>query len=115
MAEFWGGDPETDLITHYVLDTTAQRSAAAYSPDVVFLNRLLKQEWNPRGIRFLGFVHSHPRGIRRPSSGYHEYAVRIFQSNPHRKHLYLPLVMSNADNKQFELLPFVAERHGDQR
>jgi hypothetical protein len=107
-----GGDPDTNIVTHYAFDPTAQRSSVAYSPDVLFLNDLLKREWNPKGIRFLGFVHSHPRGLQRPSSGDHEYAVEILKRNPHRSCLFLPLVMSGVDGAPFALLPFVAERRG---
>ena len=107
-----GGTYEDGLVAEYVFDAEARRTGATYSPNSGFLNRLFKRDWNPRGVRLLGFVHSHPRGYRRPSLGDEVYATRILEKIPDMPHLLLPLVMSAGDDGEFEILPFVAFRDG---
>ena len=105
-----GGTYEDGIVTEYYFDQTARRSGAAYSPDTDSVNRLLKEEWNPRNVRLLGFVHSHPPGIRQLSSGDLKYAERILQNIPELDALLLPLVMSEVDTGRFEVLPFAVVR-----
>ncbi|MBU1800792.1 MAG: ThiF family adenylyltransferase, partial [Actinobacteria bacterium] len=107
-----GGAYEDGVVTAFVFDAEARRTGATYSPNSGFLNRLFKREWNPQGVRLLGFVHSHPRGCRRPSLGDERYATRILEAIPDMPHLLLPLVMSAGDGAPFEILPFVAYRDG---
>ena len=103
-----GGRYDGD-ITEFVFDETARRSGATYSPNHKFLNNLFEQEWNPRGIRFRGFVHSHPGGFRGPSGGDLDYCRRILRAIPELEVLYLPIIMSDAGGA-FELLPFAITR-----
>ena len=108
-----GGEIDSGTVTHFVFDKSANRSSATYSPDHRVVNKVLKQNWNPSDVRLLGFVHSHPLGNRKPSHGDEIYAERILDHNEEQEFLWLPIVMSEADNGKFELLPFVAERAED--
>lgn len=103
-----GGDRSTGAVTKFYFDRSASRSGATYSPDCSTINRLLKERWNPLGIQFMGFVHSHPSGFRRPSFGDETYAKRILDAMPQVKRLMLFIVMSGADGRRYELLPYVA-------
>lgn len=108
-----GGDREKGIITHYEYDETARRSGATYSPDHHRLTELLRQSWNPAGVKLMGFVHSHPPGCRAPSGGDHVYAESILRANDSVELLFLPLVMSAADTGKFEMLPYIARRAED--
>lgn len=108
-----GGRYEDEVITAFRFDAEARRTGATYSPNTAFLNRLFKEDWNPRGIRLLSFVHSHPAGCRYVSHGDRVYAARILAAIPELKRLYLPIVMSTGDGMPFEIVPFVALRDGE--
>ena len=115
-AEFGGalgGDRETGLITHFQFDDAASRTGATYSPNTDFLNKLFADDWNPKGINLLGFVHSHPRGFRHPSGGDLYYAHQILTAIPELPQLFLPIVMSESDTGRFELLPYGVSRTAD--
>ena len=101
-----GGNPNEGVISHYHFDAEGSRTGVTYSPNAKLLTELLQKEWNPRGIRLMGFVHSHPRSFRRLSSGDIFYAERILGVNEEMAALYLPLVMSAGDAGRFEFLPF---------
>jgi len=98
------------VVTHFHFDDTARRTRATYSPDHETLNRLLQDDWNLRGIRLVGFVHSHPPGINQPSGGDLTYAQEILRRNPHLDRLLLPIILSESDAGRFELFPFAAIR-----
>ncbi len=108
-----GGDRARGVVTHFHFDHEANRTRATYSPNCDKLNRLLADEWNPRGIELMGFAHSHPRGVRIPSAGDKVYAHRILAAVPGLDRLLLPIIMSKADSGRFELLPFTAVRNGE--
>jgi hypothetical protein len=108
-----GGNPDLGVVTHFHFDDEASRTRATYSPDCQMLNRILAEEWNPAGIRLMGFVHSHPKWVRMPSSGDEVYAKRILAAVPEMDRLLLPIVMAEPDNGHFELLPFAAKRNGE--
>src|SRR5687767_11968851 len=71
-----GGNRASGTVTAFYFDETAATSRGTYSPNHEVVNRLLAEDWNPRGIDLLGFVHSHPAGIRVPSGGDQYYARR---------------------------------------
>jgi proteasome lid subunit RPN8/RPN11 len=108
-----GGSRTDGVVRHFYFDCSAEHTRANYSPDHEFLNRLFAEKWNPAGISFLGFVHSHPDGLRRLSQGDVTYARRILDHLPALERLLLPLAMTEPDSGRFELIPFSAVRHGD--
>jgi proteasome lid subunit RPN8/RPN11 len=107
-----GGDPDSGVVTEFYFDRSARRSTVTYSPDDQLLNRLFKREWNPRGIRVMGFVHSHP-GLRQPSAGDLSYSRRILDSIDDLDRLLIPIVISAADRGRFEIHPFAVTRNGE--
>ena len=108
-----GGRYEDEVITEFQFDAEARRTGATYSPNTTFLNRLFQEDWNPRGIRLLSFVHSHPPGCKYVSVGDRRYAARILDAIPELKRLYLPIVMSEGNGVTFEIRPFVALPDGE--
>ena len=106
-----GGDREKGVITHFHFDGEARTSGATYSPNHELLGSLLKSEWNPKGVKLMGFVHSHPRFCTMPSEGDRLYAKVLLDANDEIEALHLPIVMSGSGGA-FELLPFVAMRDG---
>ncbi len=105
-----GGSRQDGVVRHFAFDHTGSRSAITYSPDIAVLNKLFKEEWNPRDINLLGFVHSHPRGVTRPSGGDIFYAERILAAIPELEHLLLPIVMTASDTGSFSIHPWTAVR-----
>jgi hypothetical protein len=103
-----GGDPASGVVTHFWFDSKASRSGSTYSPDCNLLNGVLSREWNPNGVRLMGFVHSHPRGCRRPSKGDEIYARRILHAIPDLERLWLPIVIPRDDRDPFQLCPYAA-------
>ncbi len=103
------GSDNEGVITHFFPDSTAECSASEYTPDIEKLNRVIR-EWKKQGIRFQGFVHSHPAGFQRLSNADKEYARDIMSAFKGLAHLALPLVMTEPDAGDFQLIPFVAVR-----
>jgi proteasome lid subunit RPN8/RPN11 len=107
-----GGSRADGIVRHFAFDASARRSGATYSPDHGGLNRLFADRWNPNRVNLLGFVHSHPAGVRRPSSGDLRYARDILDRIPELDRLLLPIVMTAPNTGRFELLPYAAVRAG---
>lgn len=105
-----GGRRKAGTVTSYRFDDSARRTTATYSPDAGGLNELLRDEWNPNGVDLLGFVHSHPSGVWRPSTGDAAYAERILAAIPDMDRLLLPIVQTVPDTGAFQLHTFAATR-----
>lgn len=105
-----GGIPGSGVVSAVHIDKQATVSAVTYSPDVTSLNRVIRDKWRPRGIEFMGFVHSHPGSYRRPSLGDAAYATRILQVWTQLDRLLLPIVSSAADTGRFDVVAFSAIR-----
>lgn len=110
------GSRDDYVIQKFVLDPSGSRTSGAYDPDVVYLNRIVKEEWNQNGLAFIGFVHSHPRGVSRLSGdwgggiGDIGYMRRIMSAIPALTRFLVPIVYSTADGGDFKLFPYVAHR-----
>lgn len=102
------------IVRYFRFDDTAARTGATYSPDDKSLNAMFRRDWNPRGIRLAGFVHSHPPGFARPSCGDLAYAKRILAAIPDLPYLALPIAQTVPDTGEFRLVPFLVVRDGDQ-
>ena len=100
------------VVRFFRFDGTARTTGATYSPDDTSLNVMFREDWNPRGIRLAGFVHSHPRGYARPSGGDLAYAQRILAAIPDLPYLVLPIAQTVPDTGTFRLVPFLAVRDG---
>lgn len=105
-----GGSRRTGVISHIEPDRGAATTRATYSPDVAAVNALITGPWKADGVDFVGFVHSHPAGFVRPSSGDQVYAHRILQAMPSLPSLRLPIVQSAADTPEFTVNGYTAYR-----
>ena len=75
---------------------------------------MFREEWNPFGINLLGFVHSHPPGVWRPSGGDIYYAQDILKAIPDLPYLLLPIVKTKPDTGAFDIFPYAAVRDGNE-
>ena len=105
------GPLNSDDITDFYFDHSARLTGATYSPDHITLNRKMKQEWIPRGVDMKGFVHSHPRGVDRLSSGDLTYIARLLKANDDMAQFAAPIVLP----EQYRLCPFIVLRDAPQR
>lgn len=105
-----GGRRGDGVVREYYYDHSAYRGDGAYSPDAESVNRMLADDWKPRGLVLLGFVHSHPGGLAAPSAGDRDYAARILDALPRLDQLLIPIVFSRPDTGRFELFPYAARR-----
>ena len=64
------------VVTKFYHDSTGITTKTHYIPDVQRLNSILRQ-WAAEEIRFIGFVHSHPKGKEKLSSCDLSYAKEI--------------------------------------
>lgn len=64
------------VVTKFYYDSTGTTTKTQYIPDVQRLNSILRQ-WAAAQIRFVGFVHSHPKGKEKLSSCDLTYAKEI--------------------------------------
>ncbi|MBI5836496.1 MAG: Mov34/MPN/PAD-1 family protein [Candidatus Eisenbacteria bacterium] len=88
-----GGYLGEGVVRHVFDDARGTCTNVTYSPDHESLNRVLKEWWNPAGIRFLGCVHSHPGRLAEPSAGDRRYAEAILTANPELPRLLLPIMV----------------------
>jgi hypothetical protein len=107
-----GGNRAQGLITHVHTDHSAAVSGVTYSPDIRVVNRLLREAWDPAGVDFMGFVHSHPGGYGRPSGGDQIYAERILRALPKLDRMAMPIVQTIPDTGVFRMHGYMAVRRG---
>lgn len=100
-------------ILHFHYDPSGSTGSAMYDPDFRALNHALKTMYEPKGWDMVGFVHSHPLGIRRPSGdwggniGDMAYAAANLKANPGLPAFLMPIAMTIPNSGSFELIPFV--------
>jgi hypothetical protein len=108
-----GMDEDTGTIVAFDFDDAALRSGATYSPDVGRLNKVLRPIlWKPCGIKFCGFVHSHPGRLGRPSGGDEIYARNILGGMTSIDRLVMPIVLPSRGGVGWHCNPFVARIAG---
>jgi hypothetical protein len=94
-------------IDHFYWDRRADTSRATYSPSVELINKKILPEWNEKGVRLVGFVHSHPKGSISPSGGDAVYAKNLLSALEEER-FYLPIVQSGRDG-HFKIYGYAAE------
>ncbi len=70
------GVREGRTVSEFYHDSTGTTDARNYIPDIDSLNAVLR-DWNRRGIKFVGFVHSHPPNKENLSKPDKKYANKI--------------------------------------
>lgn len=73
------GSSDGKHVDHFYFDVTASVTGATYEPDCDKLN-LIIQKWYEKGIDFVGFIHSHPRGAVKPSDPDNLYTTKIMKA-----------------------------------
>jgi len=110
------GKTNNYIVQKFIHDDNGRKSSYGYDPDVDFLNTVLKEEWENNKLDFLGFIHSHPRGVENLSAdqgngiGDLGYMKRIFEAMPSVKRLLVPIIYSQADGGKFKIFPYYAIR-----
>lgn len=114
-----GGDWKTRTVSHFFYDGKAKTSGSAYTPDIGTVNAVLDQ-WNAQGIRLMGFVHSHPDSLMRPSWADEEYAARMLDHIVDMPAFLLPIVQTSrhrcrnrGSDRTFQIHPYSCERIGN--
>lgn len=79
------------FVTHFEMDTDAETTAVSYIPSTKLINKVPKIELEI-GLQFKGIIHSHPRGVIRPSGGDANTVSSFFRLNPHFSSMLLPIV-----------------------
>lgn len=114
------GFREDYIIRKFVFDPTGSMSNAAYDPDVDYINKVIKNEWEEHQLELLGFVHSHPRGISRLSSdrgnntGDIGYMKAIFGAIKALEKFLVPILFSSDDGGTVEFFPYLAYRGNEE-
>jgi hypothetical protein len=107
------GNREDFVVQKFVFDPYGSTSSCGYDPDVNYINKVIKEEWENNQLALLGFIHSHPRGYDRLSGDYGNntgdlgYLRAIFKAIPALDKFLVPIVFSKYDGKDFKLIPYV--------
>ncbi len=110
------GNRDDYVVQKFIFDANASTGSTSYDPDIAFLNREVKREWEENGLAFLGFVHSHPRGLSRLSGdmgngiGDQGYIQRIFDSMPNLTHFLAPIVFPSSGKMAMKIFPHIVRR-----
>jgi len=106
-----GGCRKSGEVTHYYFDGQAcEQTDVAYTPNNALLNSVLKTQWIPQGIDYLGSIHSHPPFYEHPSAGDEMYALRILDTLD-LPYLLTPIVTTVPDTGSFSLFPYTISRN----
>ena len=92
-----GAGPD-GVVTEFLFDRTGRSTPEGYAPDVGAINRVLEEDWMPRGILMVGIVHSHAHGIDTPSCMDVNYGMHILQALDTVDRFYLPIVTGSGES-----------------
>jgi proteasome lid subunit RPN8/RPN11 len=79
------------FVTHFEPDPDGLTSEVSYVPSTRLIENVPRVE-RETGLQFKGIVHSHPRGLTRPSGGDEQTVGSFFRLNPHFSQMALPIV-----------------------
>ena len=105
-----GGRRLSSTVEEFYFDESGSTTGVTYYPDMQVVNDTLREDWNPRGVNLLGFVHSHPRGSTQPSLPDRAYSERILTAIPAMGRMILPIAQSSADTGRFSLHTWTVDR-----
>lgn len=105
------GMDQNGVISAYHFDADGASTATGYSPNVDSINRVLADDWMPRGTLMAGIVHSHAPGLDAPSCMDVGYGVRILQALDTVDRFYLPIVTTSDDG--FRITCYAILKEGD--
>lgn len=108
-----GGNRETGEVTRFYYDWDADdQGHSHYTPNTEAINEVIKLQWRPQGIDFLGSIHSHSKGVTSPSAGDSIYARHILEALE-LPYLLTPIVIPSRDKDSFTLHAYAAVKAGD--
>ena len=73
------GTAENRIVTKFYYDSTGTTTKTRYIPDVQRLNVVI-ESWAREGVSFVGYVHTHPKGMEKLSPFDIDYAQLIKKS-----------------------------------
>lgn len=94
------GPRDVPFVTHFEFDAEGATTAVSYVPSSRLIANVPRIE-RDTGLEFKGVVHSHPRGVTRPSGGDERTVATFFRLNPHFAALELPIVQQVEEEREF--------------
>lgn len=85
------GAQEDGTVSEFYFDYLGKGTSNCYSPDVESINKVLAEDWMPRGIYMVGIIHSHDAQLQVPSCGDVYYGIQILQALDTVDSFYLPI------------------------
>jgi len=107
-------------VQKFVFDPHGSQTAGGYDPDVNYLNKIIKKEWEENQLELVGFLHSHPRGVSRLSGDWGNnigdlgYIKAIFKAIPALEQFLVPIMYSRYDGGELVIFPYIAPRRNPQ-
>lgn len=93
-----------EAVSEFYFDELGKSTKNSYTPNVESINRVLTEDWAPRGVVMVGIAHSHSGEGNFPSCGDLYYCEQIMKAAGITK-FYLPVVTLTP----FTLHAYVAE------
>lgn len=84
------------VVREFVFDEEAHTTMASYTINTNFVNQHVRKLWDERELACIGFIHSHPFGLKVPSYMDIRYFQRAFKWMPRPK-LLVPIVSTIPD------------------
>lgn len=109
------GDRGDFVVRKFIFDRNGRTSTGAYDPDMVYINKIVKEEWNKNRLAYLGTVHSHPNSHPQLTKGFTSnigdiaYIKTILKAIPDLQQLLVPIIFSEASG-EYKIFPYVAHR-----
>ena len=107
------GADQSGAVSAWYFDRTGKSTPESYKPNVTAINRVLAEEWQPKGIYMVGIIHSHAAGKSVPSCGDINYGVRILRALDTVDAFYLPILELSAS--ELLLFGYVLYENSDAR
>ena len=114
------GSRDDYIVKKFVFDPNGSMSSSSYDPDINFINKTIKNEWEDNQLALLGFIHSHPRGVEKLSGDWGNntgdvgYLKAIFKAIPALKKFLVPIMFSPVDGGEMKFFPYIALK-GDEK
>ena len=84
------------VVREFVFDEAAHTTCASYTINTDFVNQHVRRLWDEKALACIGFIHSHPFGLKIPSYIDVRYFQQAFKWMPRQK-LLVPIVSTIPD------------------
>lgn len=84
------------VVREFIFDEAAYTTCASYTINTDFVNKHVRRLWDEKALACIGFIHSHPFGLKVPSIMDVRYFQRAFKWMPRPK-LLVPIVSTIPD------------------